>query len=74
MTSNPPYDIIKQTIKEEIMYDYELVKSLKTNPSYEVIQKATDWTITVIMRPHNQGVMMLFNQTHLAALIQNHLE
>ena len=40
MTSNPPYDIIKQTIKEEIVYDYELFKSLKTNPSYEVIQKS----------------------------------
>ena len=39
MTSNPSYDIIKQTIKEEIVYDRELFKSSETNPSYGMIQE-----------------------------------
>ena len=39
MTSNPSYDIIKQTTKEEIVYDCELFKSLETNPSYEMIHE-----------------------------------
>ena len=39
MTSNPSYDIIKQTIKEEIVYDSELFKSSETNPSYGMIQE-----------------------------------
>ena len=39
MTSNPYYDTIKQNIKEEIVYDYELFKSLETNPSYEMIHE-----------------------------------
>ena len=39
MTSNPSYDIIKQTIKEEFVYDSELFKSSETNPSYEMIQE-----------------------------------
>ena len=36
MTSDPSYDIIKQNIKEEIVYHHELSE---TNPSYEVIQE-----------------------------------
>ena len=39
MIPNPSYDIIKQTIKEEIVYDHELFNYLKTNPSYAVIQQ-----------------------------------
>ena len=39
ITSNPSYDIIKQTIKEEIVYDSELFTSSETNPSYEMIQE-----------------------------------
>ena len=39
MTSNPSYDIIKHTIKDEIVYDHELFKSSKANPSYGVIQE-----------------------------------
>ena len=39
MTSNPSYDIIKQTIKEEIIYDCELFKSSETNSSYEMIRE-----------------------------------
>ena len=39
MTSNPSYDIIKRTIKEEIVYDCELFKSSETNPSYEMIHE-----------------------------------
>ena len=39
MTSNPSYDIIKQTIKDEIVYDHELFKSSNANPSYGVIQE-----------------------------------
>ena len=34
MTSNPSYDITK-----EIVYDHELFKSSKTNPSYGIIQE-----------------------------------
>ena len=36
MTTNPSFDIIKH---KEIVYDHELFKSLKANPSYGVIQQ-----------------------------------
>ena len=39
ITSNPSYNIIKQTIKKEIIYDCELFKSSETNPSYEMIHE-----------------------------------
>ena len=39
MTSSPLYDIIEQTINKETVYDHELFKSLKSNPTYGVIQE-----------------------------------
>ena len=39
MTSSPSYNIIKHTIKEEIVYDHELFKTLTSNPLYAVVQE-----------------------------------
>ena len=55
MTSNPSYAISKWTIKEEIVYGYELFKSLEVNPLYEVIQEYN--------RLHNSGDNVVYTIT-----------